>query len=287
MTFETNHLESRRVSEIPFGEVLPYDRMRAIAESRAAEYANASPYPHIVIDDFFDERILETILAEFPNPRDKNWELHDVPQELKLQSKHERSIPLFTRQFLQSLNSASFLTFLEELTGIEKLIGDPRLEGGGLHQIPAGGKLAIHADFNKHLYYGLDRRLNLLVYLNKNWKDEYGGHFELWDREMTHMVRKVAPLFNRIVIFSTTQYSYHGHPEPLQCPRDVTRKSLALYYYTIGDVGTQSRHSTLFQKRPGESFKLNGKQLARDLTPPILWRLVSRAFGPVGEWRNP
>jgi Rps23 Pro-64 3,4-dihydroxylase Tpa1-like proline 4-hydroxylase len=263
-------------------EVLPYGQMQVIAQTKAEEYANAQPYPHIVIDNFFDDWILDKILAEFPNPRDKNWDRHDIPEEIKHQSKQERFIPLFTRQFLYALNSAGFLSFLEELTGIEKLFGDPRFDGGGLHQIPSGGKLAIHADFNKHSYYDLDRRLNMLIYLNRNWKDDYRGHFELWDKDMAQMVKKVAPLFNRVVIFSTFRYSYHGHPDPLKCPPEMTRKSLALYYYTIAAQSvedTHGRHSTLFQKRPGERFRLSPKQLARDLTPPIVWRTLSRVFG--------
>jgi Rps23 Pro-64 3,4-dihydroxylase Tpa1-like proline 4-hydroxylase len=264
-------------------EVLPYRRMEEIARSKREEYGKAQPYPHIVLDGFFDDQILDTVLEEFPNPNESVWDRHDIPQEIKLQTKHERFIPLFTRQFLYALNSASFLKFLEELTGIERLVGDPHFEGGGLHQIPPGGKLAIHADFNKHLYFGLHRRLNLLVYLNKNWKEEYCGYFELWDRDMKQMIRKVAPLFNRVVIFSTSRFSFHGHPDPLTCPSNVTRKSLALYYYTVGDVPEESsddrRHGTLFQKRPGENFRLTGKQLARDLSPPILWRMLSRTFG--------
>jgi Rps23 Pro-64 3,4-dihydroxylase Tpa1-like proline 4-hydroxylase len=263
-------------------EVLQYGQMQEISRSKRNEYANAQPYPHTIIDGFFDEWTLDRVLEEFPRPTDKNWTKHDIPEEVKLQSTHERLIPLFTRQFLYSLNSASFLQFLEELTGIEKLISDPQFEGGGLHQIPAGGKLAIHADFNKHSYYGLNRRLNMLIYLNKNWKEEYGGHFELWDRDMSRMVTKVAPLFNRVVIFSTSRFSYHGHPDPLKCPASVTRKSLALYYYTVASEPNEvvdGRHSTLFQKRPGEHFSLSGKHLARDLTPPILWRSMARIFG--------
>jgi hypothetical protein len=259
-------------------ELLPYERLDQIAKDKSPAYASAQPYPHIVLEGFFDDWILDSVIAEFPNPRDKNWLLHDFPEEIKLQSKEEQQIPLFTRHFLYALNSASFLRFLERLTGIENLIGDPYFEGGGLHQIVSGGKLAIHADFNKHTSLGLDRRLNMLVYLNKDWKDEYGGHFELWDRDMAHVVRKVAPLFNRVVIFTTSQHSYHGHPDALNCPRDVTRKSLALYYYTNGG-GETGRHSTLFQARPGERFKLDAKQIARDLTPPLLWRTASHMFG--------
>jgi len=272
-------LEGASRKSIELREVLPYERMREIAESKSEEYASALPYPNIMIDHFFDDWVLDSVLSEFPSPSDKNWDRHDIPEEVKLQSRHERFIPLFTRQFLYALNSASFLKFLEDLTGIQKLIGDPQFEGGGLHQIPSGGKLAIHADFNKQLYYGLDRRLNVLVYLNKNWKEGYGGHFELWNKEMTRMEAKFAPIFNRVVIFSTSRHSYHGHPNPLDCPPGTTRKSLALYYYTIGGASHQEaspRHTTLFQKRPGERFKLTGKQLARDLTPPILWRMLSR-----------
>ena len=261
-------------------ELLPYAHMNHIAETKAEEYAAARPYPHIVIDDFFDPKVLDRVLAEFPSKNDKNWETHDIPEEIKLQSKSERAIPLYTRQLLYAMNSFGFLQFLEKLTGIPKLLGDPEYEGGGLHQIVPGGKLAIHADFNRHLYYNFDRRLNALVYLNKNWKDEYGGHFEMWDKSMTKAEKLVAPLFNRMVIFTTTSDSYHGHPNPLTCPPGMTRKSMALYYYTVSstaDEANRTRHSTLFQARPGERFQSSAKQLARDLTPPALWRLISRA----------
>ena len=120
------------------------------------------------------------------------------------------------------------------MTGIQSLIPDPSFQGGGLHQIVPGGKLGIHADFNKHSRFGLDRRLNLLLYLNKNWREEYGGHLELWDRDMTHCEAKVAPIFNRVMVFGTTDFTYHGHPDPLRCPEGMTRKSLALYYFSDG-----------------------------------------------------
>jgi Rps23 Pro-64 3,4-dihydroxylase Tpa1-like proline 4-hydroxylase len=249
---ETNKNSGAGIAAFP--EMLPYARLDEVAKSKATDYAFAQPYPHIVFDGLFDDWVLETVLAEFPSPRAKNWSLHDIPQEIKLQSKFEQDIPLFTRHFLYALNSGSFLKFLEKLTGIENLIGDPHFEGGGLHQIVSGGKLAIHADFNKHIIYVLNRRLNLLVYLNKNWKEEYSGHFELWDRDMSRMVNKVAPVFNRVVVFTTSEYSYHGHPDPLSCPLDVTRKSLALYYYTndsARDEQSSGRQSTLFQTRLG------------------------------------
>jgi len=280
MTMSASGTHSKSEAPSASEELLPYARMEQIAETKAQEYAAAVPYPHIVIDDFFDARVLERVLTEFPSKNDKNWDTHDWPAEIKLQSKSERAVPLYTRQLLYAMNSFGFLQFLERLTGIPKLLGDPEYEGGGLHQIVPGGKLGIHADFNRHNYYNFDRRLNALVYLNKNWKDEYGGHFEMWDKSMTKAEKKILPLFNRMVIFTTTSDSYHGHPDPLTCPPGMTRKSMALYYYTVSSAAAreqEGRHSTLFQARPGEKFQSSAKQLARDLTPPALWRILSRS----------
>jgi Rps23 Pro-64 3,4-dihydroxylase Tpa1-like proline 4-hydroxylase len=148
-----------------------------------------------------------------------------------------------------------FIDFLETLTGITGLLPDPHLWGGGLHQIQRGGFLKVHADFNRHERLDLDRRLNLLVYLNKDWKEEYGGQLELWSRDMKRCEERVLPVFNRCVVFSTTDTSYHGHPDELTCPEGWTRKSMALYYYTTGRSAeeTSQSHSTLYQERPGES----------------------------------
>lgn len=183
-----------------------------------------------------------------------------------------------TRMLLYSFNSSTFITFLEILTGIDGIIPDPHFEGGGLHQIERGGYLKMHVDFNRHNKMRLDRRLNLLIYLNKDWQEEYGGHLELWDRNMTQCVKKVLPVFNRFVVFSTNDFSYHGHPEPLTCPEDRSRKSLALYYYTNGrpaeELADGNTHSTIFMERPGEDLtekpKVTAKDLLKKLVPPIL-----------------
>ena len=151
-----------------------------------------------------------------------------------------------------------------------------------MHQIVRGGKLAVHADFNKHPVTKLDRRLNVLIYLNEDWQEEYGGHFELWDRSVKQCMKKVAPIFNRLMVFTTTDISFHGHPDPLNCPADRTRKSLALYYYTNGrpDIELSGRHSTLWKSRPGEDLRRDGTKrfaLAMDLLPPALVRTLAKA----------
>jgi Rps23 Pro-64 3,4-dihydroxylase Tpa1-like proline 4-hydroxylase len=261
---------------------LPLARMRELSMSGQDKYVTAQPYPHIVLDNFFAPALLEQVLEEFPRPNQIRWQKFDNAEEIKLASNVETSFGPMTRLLLYHLNSLTFLQFLSSITGIDNLIPDPCFEGGGLHQIVRGGKLAIHADFNKHRLYGLDRRLNLLLYLNKNWREEYGGHLELWDRGMSRCEAKVLPLFNRVMIFSTTDYTYHGHPDPLDCPEGMTRKSLALYYFTNGRPETEvsGEHSTVFRARHEREFKPTWNQrmrkLANDLLPPILMRQLRK-----------
>jgi Rps23 Pro-64 3,4-dihydroxylase Tpa1-like proline 4-hydroxylase len=272
----------RSVSDLTIDSFLPRARMKAISASGHAAYANAKPYPHIVLDDFFDPEIVDGILDEFPRPDAIRWQRFDNENEVKLASAADTSFGPLTRLFLYHLNSITFLEFLSQVTGVDNLIPDPQFEGGGLHQIVRGGKLGVHADFNKHRAYGLDRRLNLLLYLNKNWREEYGGHLQLWDRDMTRCEARVAPLFNRVMIFSTTDFTYHGHPDPLQCPEGVTRKSLALYYFTNGRPAEEvtGEHTTVFRARSPEDLRRTNAQrlrkLAHDLVPPIIMRRFSR-----------
>lgn len=219
-------------------------------------YTQARPFPHVVIDDFFPEGVVAEVLKEFPSPSEIPWRRHEHAHSKKLATENEIQIGNFTRHFIAQLNSAVFVDFLEMLTDIEGLIPDPHLMGGGLHQIERGGYLGIHADFNVHPRLKLDRRLNLLLYLNKNWEEAYGGHLELWNREMTQCEKRLLPVFNRLVVFNTTDFSFHGHPLPLTCPPERARKSLALYYYTNGRPAEEvtASHSTLYQKRPQESL---------------------------------
>jgi 2OG-Fe(II) oxygenase superfamily len=252
--------------------------LRDMGRSLRERYLGAHPFPHVVLDDLFPTEILDRVLAEFPSPQQIRWQEFDTGVERKLMTTSEEQLGPATRHFVWQLNSQPFLLFLEDLTGISGLIPDPHLGGGGLHQIVRGGLLKVHADFNRHLGLNLDRRLNLLCYLNRNWKEEYGGHLELWDREMKSCVQRILPVFNRCVIFSTTDFSYHGHPDPLTCPNGWSRKSLALYYYSNGrpDEERSGDHSTLFRMRPGEAVETRRqyglKDLARDCTPPLVWK---------------
>jgi len=222
-------------------------------------YQNAKPFPHTAINNFFDSKYLNEVLNDFPKNLNDNKELmgFDNMNEKKMFSK-KPSPSIFKDQmhnFLIELNSFYFLDFLQKISGIkERLIPDPYFWGGGLHIIKRGGYVKIHCDYNIHPKMKLNRRINVLIYLNKHWKEGYGGHLELWNREMSKCQLKVLPAFNTMVIFNTNDFSFHGHPSPLSCPEGFTRKSIALYYYTNGrptseiDINNFA-HSTLFKNR--------------------------------------
>lgn len=268
--------------------------LKTLAEKFKNSYASATPYPSISFKDFFDKDMLDGVLSEFED-LDKGATLkYETPNEIKLASKGESRFGDKTKQFVHYLNSEPFLEFLQVLTGIEEtLVPDPFFEGGGFHQTKAGGFLKIHADFNKHKLTKLDRRLNILIYLNKDWKEEYGGYFEMWDKDMTKCVGKFAPEFNTLAMFNTTDFTYHGLPNPLTCPPDRSRKSIALYYYSNGRPASEVNqgledHTTLFVARKGDNIdeqmvKFNKKQgvkeLMKDLTPPMVFRLAKKVMG--------
>jgi hypothetical protein len=245
-------------------------------------YLCAQPYPHICLDDFFDPALVSRVAAEFPGLGGKGDIRFNDPNQLKLASRGEYRFGPVTRELVHFLNSQPFLEYLTALTGIKGLIPDPYFSGGGLHEIRRGGFLKIHADFNRHPDLQLDRRINLLLYLNENWEESYGGHFELWDKEMKQCVRKFLPVFNRMLIFNTTDLSYHGHPDPLTCPENRSRRSLALYYYTNGrpkgEVRADNRINTSFKSRDKDGAKMRNynrvKDLVTNLTPPFLLKLL-------------
>ena len=222
---------------------------------RREAYALARPFPHIVLDNLFPDILLDRVVADFPKPDDPEWSRFENAREKKLGNYRrldETSDAI--QRFLTALNSPEMLEFLEELTGIEGLIPDPYFGGGALHQIEPGGFLKVHADFNWHPKLRLDRRLNVLIYLNRDWRPEYGGALELWDRDMTRAQEIIPPYFNRTVIFSTTDSSFHGHPHPLACPRPMTRRSVSLYYYSNGrpEAEKSAPHDTLFPSPASE-----------------------------------
>lgn len=257
-----------------YNSMLPYTALTELAKTEADIYQQAKPFKHGVYDNVFDSTILDSILDEIESVED-NWKSYETKHEKKLQFNSDCDLPPITRAFIHNLNSQPFLDFLSELTGIDGLIPDPYLKGGGIHKIPRGGKLGVHVDFNRHGLMQCFRRINVIIYLNKDWKEEYGGHFQLWTENKDGCAKKILPLFNRMAIFNTTSTSFHGHPEPLNCPEDRSRRSLALYYYTAQNSGEQSnrKHSTVFLDHEG-----NREELGVDNKLTRAKRKISRIF---------
>ncbi len=248
-------------------------RLDAIAEADGEGYRSAQPFPHIVIDDFLPAEVLELVLGEFPSAHAIDWMQFDSGTEKKLASTGEDGMGPATRRLLAELNGAILIDFLTKLTGIEGLVPDPHFVGGGLHQIERGGFLEVHADFNLHPLTGLERRLNLLVYLNRDWDSSWGGALELWSADMRRCEARIDPVFNRCVVFNTTDRSFHGHPTALRCPEGRTRKSLALYYYArdADPADERGAHNTIFKDRPSRL-----RRLGEDLLPPVAVRGLRR-----------
>jgi len=237
--------------------IFDYSKWQELLRTHKLKYQETLPYPHIVLDGFLETWAANKALTVFPKVVDKGWIHYIHVNEKKHGLNKLELIPKFIREhIIKEFNSIRFIDYLERLTGISNLIPDTSFEGGGIHQTERSGFLNIHADFTVHPHKkNWRRRVNLLLYLNKNWEVSYNGDLELWDKEMTHCVRKIAPIFNRAVIFNTDQDSFHGVPEPLNCPDENTRKSIAIYYFTEEKPGSFKKRATNYKARPNDGYK--------------------------------
>jgi hypothetical protein len=256
-----------------------------IAPNKGSEYepayGAARPFPHVVIDDFLPKALLERCASEFPSELGVAGVRFDRAQEQRKTHFNPDLLPTFSRTLFYTFNSRPFVRLIENISGIKRLIPDPFFLGAGLHETTQGGYLNIHADFNHHRPMDVERRINVLIYLNQDWEAEYGGQLELWNADMSLKVVSVVPAFNRCVIFNTDSKSFHGNPEPVAHPRALPRRSIALYYYTSTWADTKEEHTTRFRARAHTRDQLDwsvrSRELLRDLTPPALYRLLARA----------
>lgn len=258
-------------------------KAREIAEQFADSYQSAKPYNHICIDDFLPAEVLERVRKDIDSLPEAESSFDRSQEKLKSSYIPER-LPAYTRNLFYAFNSRPFVQFLETMTGIKGLIPDPYFIGAGIHRVANGGHLDIHADFNLHKQMHLERRLNVLIYLNPDWREEWGGSFEVWDKEMAHKEASFVPVFNRMVCFSTGSDTFHGNPEPVNHPDGEPRLSIALYYYTATWDASRKSHTTLFRPRPGTvdetDRRVARREAMQDLLPPIVYR---RVIGPLSR----
>lgn len=254
-------------------------KYKFINQEMKKSFANADPYPFIILDDFLLPEIAKKVLEEHKKQgSSKNWGAYNHINERKSGITKYDIMGETTKLVIDSLSSNEFLNWLSELTNIKSLIADPELDGGGLHMIERGGFLNVHVDFLAHTTKReWSRQLNLLIYLNHDWNPNWNGALELWDKNMNQPIHKIQPIFNRCVIFNTCEGSYHGHPHPLDCPIDIQRRSLALYYFRDeGEV--QPLRSTHYVSRPEDSW-FKSKLISADRKMLRIYTIFKRYGG--------
>lgn len=233
--------------------LFPYAKWFPQTSKLNRQFLENKPYPHLHFKQFLDPGTAEEMAAEFPGLETDAWTRYKHQNENKLGLTKRSLFPPLLSQVVEELNSPEFVAWLSQVTGIPGLLADDSLEGGGLHQSGPGGFLNIHTDFSMHHYHKhWRRRVNLILYLNPRWREQWGGAIELWDRDVTRCVAKVPPFLNDALIFQTDDISYHGFPEPLRCPPGESRKSVALYYYTLDPNASVTGRSTNYRSRPGD-----------------------------------
>lgn len=260
--------------------VFDFDAVKETGKDLAPAYAAADPFAHIVIDNFLPETLIKLCIEHFPQHPDPDSQQFDRDQERFKTSYHPDHMEPVLRHLFYAFNARPFIRVIENITGIKGLIPDPYFLGGGFHEIGKGGHLSMHADFNHHKPLNLERRVNVLIYLNPDWKDEFGGQLELWRTDMSERVKSITPLANRCVIFTTTGESMHGNPQPVAHPDGITRKSIALYYYTSTWDDAKASKTTQFRPRPGtgdrQDWQVKIDAFLNDFLPPVAARLIAR-----------
>ncbi len=256
------------LDEIVNPDFLAPKRVEALRES----FMNAKPFKHIVVDGLFSPKLLEMVHADFDRLNWSDWRRYDNSNELKRGSAPKTWLGHASQLYFNTIYSGRFVDFIEQVTGIHGLVTDPELFAGGLHDIPTGGKFAMHIDFNQHSVTRLDNRLVFITYLNKDWKPSYGGGLELWDMDEDKFAAEVLPEFGRSILFYQSSKSLHGHPKPVDAPNGRSRRSAAAYFYSNGrsDGDGPDFHTTQFPKtvEPPKHEKLSN--MAKYLLPPVV-----------------
>jgi Rps23 Pro-64 3,4-dihydroxylase Tpa1-like proline 4-hydroxylase len=217
------------------------------------------PFKYFVYDGLLNEDFANKVVEEFPSVNNSKWENTTFINQKNKYTKtvFDESEPHLIEAF-KDFNCQEFIDIISEITGIDQLLPDNDLFGGGLHQSIKGAFLDVHVDFNIHPKTKFHRRMNMIVYLNKDWQISYNGFLELWDMKKNVKLADVSPDFNRCVIFETNEVSFHGHPKKVNTPDEISRKSLAIYYYTKDRDESEiaADHNTIYMNTEGTKGKV-------------------------------
>jgi Rps23 Pro-64 3,4-dihydroxylase Tpa1-like proline 4-hydroxylase len=241
------------------------DKIKELRET----FKHNTPYPHLVFEGLFSPVLLELIYSEFDSLKWKDWRRYDTINERKYGTQPNTCFGRAAELYFSTIHSSTFVNFLQQVTGIEGLIPDVTLRNGGLHEIPTGGKFAVHTDFNQHMVTGLSNRLVFITYLNKDWLPSYGGALELWSAEEGKCKVKVEPTFGRSILFAQTGKTLHGHPDPVNAPDGCPRRSAAVYFYSNGRPDAEEStdyHNTVFAL----PVTLTQREAVKYVIPPFI-----------------
>ena len=250
------------------------EKFEEIANQLKEKYAKAKPYSHCCIDGLFPKSLLQGVIGEVPKP-ESNQDWIPFEQEGRAHNKVISSVEGLnhageqTKQLLSILTSSRFIRSLETLSGIRGLMLDPHFYNSGFHQMSRGGFLKIHRDFFYHHELSIYRRVNIILYLNEDWKEEYGGYLELCDEDLENSVM-YYPFNNRLVISNVTADALHGNPAPLACPEDRTRISFALWYFT----SQMPREELLRYELASNSGWYDKNSLTKEVKEPLIWTII-------------
>jgi hypothetical protein len=219
-----------------------------------------SPFEHIIIENFFNNEYVEMLENNFPSINNPEWFRYYNPIENKYAMNNFNNNIIYNKLF-EILQSDITINYVKKITGYNDLEKDDYLHGAGLHYHSTGGKLDMHLDYSIHPLSGKERRVNLIVYLNKDWKEEYNGDIQLWDENFTKPVKKIYPNYNRAILFKTSDISWHGLPTPIRCPNNNGRKSIAIYYVSEPRIDIIFRKKAQFRPLPWQSINDKLQQL--------------------------
>jgi hypothetical protein len=266
--------------------LFPYERWESSLPGLARQYRENTPCPHILLKNFLEPEIAAAMEREFPRSASDAWTQYKHANENKAGMPKRELFPATIGAVADELNSPEFVAWVSGLTGIPNLMADPMLEGGGLHQSGPGGYLNVHTDFSVHHFHAhWHRRVNLILYLNDGWQEEWGGALELWEKNMARCGAKYPPFLNHALIFTTDERSLHGFPDPLTCAEGESRKSMALYYYTIEPDTRVGVHSTDYFARPQDGWSKSA-MIWLDKKAVDLYSLAKARFGFSDEFAS-
>lgn len=258
------------------------------------QFLAADPFPSLCIDDFLEPEFARAMARSYPafeSAKSMGLEFNAVNEKRKIQVTDESRFPPPVKSFAEFAAAPEFRKVLSEISGIDDLLWDDTYAGAGMHMTAFSGRLDVHVDFNRLAEKNWYRRLNLLLFLNERWEDDWGGRLELWDENVARCAQSLEPRFNRLVMFETSETSFHG-VTPVRCPPDVARKSFALYYYSDvppAGVSPDKLHTTVFRARPNEyirGYVLMPFAAAREGVTTVLRRVKSRTGRTLGLRRG-